>query len=235
MAKISIRDASTAEDDVAFIVAAFDSTLAPLAALGSGAMWGSTPFSQKDGFVEETVKDVRTSEQYQATGKGEEALRIFVAEVELEVGTEAGAGAGLRCREAGDGRRYLPVGMAFVREGWVPGHVKNQFHVEKIRQELEGRKDFVYVDVLISDFRTGGLRKGAGEALLGWARKHAVEKGLREVYLDAWAGNGGRLVRFYEKHGFSVVAEFDMTRGDGTIWPGALVKMSCVDRGGSIL
>ncbi|KAK1842026.1 acetyltransferase, partial [Colletotrichum chrysophilum] len=92
MTKITIRDASTAEDDVAFIVAAFDSTLAPLTALGSGAMWGTTPFSQKDGFVEETIKDVRTSERYQATGEGEEALRIFVAEAELEDGTEAGAG-----------------------------------------------------------------------------------------------------------------------------------------------
>ncbi|KAF4878614.1 hypothetical protein CGCSCA1_v002154 [Colletotrichum siamense] len=233
MAKITVRDASTAEDDVAFIVAAFDSTLAPLAALGSGAMWGTTPFSQKDGFVEETIKDVRTSERYQATGEGEEALRIFVAEVELEDGTEAGAG--LRCREAGHGRRYLPVGMAMVREGWVPGHVKNQFHVEKIREELEGRKDFVYVDVLISDFRTGGLRKGAGEALLGWTGKHAVEKGTKEVYLDAWAGNGGGLVRYYEKHGFRFVAEFEMTRGEGTIWPGALMKMSCVDRVESIV
>ncbi|EQB58365.1 acetyltransferase [Colletotrichum gloeosporioides Cg-14] len=168
MAKITIRDASTAEDDVAFIVAAFDSTLAPLAALGSGAMWGSTPFSQKDGFVEETIKDVRTSERYRATGEAEEALRIFVAEVELEDGT--GAGAGLRCREAGDGRR-----------------------------------------------------------------KHAVEKGLREVYLDAWAGNDGGLVRYYEKHGFRFVAEFDMKRGDGSIWPGALVKMSCVDRDEAIV
>ncbi|KAI8284177.1 hypothetical protein K4K59_007498 [Colletotrichum sp. SAR11_240] len=139
MAKITIRDASTAEDDVAFIVAAFDSTLAPLAVLGSGAMWGSTPFSQKDGFVEETIKDVQTSE------------------------------------------------------------------------------------------RTGELRKGAGEALLGWAGKHAVEKGLKEVYLDAWAGNGGGLVRYYEKHGFSVSAEFETKRGDGTIWPGALMKMSYVD------
>ncbi|KAF4834475.1 hypothetical protein CGCTS75_v003462 [Colletotrichum tropicale] len=230
MAKIIIRDASTAEDDVAFIVAAFDSTLAPLAALGSGAMWGSTPFSQKDGFVEETIKDVQTSERYQATGEGEEALRIFVAEVELEDGTEAGAGVGLRCREAGDGRRYLPVGMAMVREEWVPGHVKNHFHVEKIREALEGRKDFVYVDVLISDFRTGGLRKGAGEALLGRAGKYAVEKGMKEVYIDAWAGNGGGLVRYYEKHGFKFVAGFEMTRGNGTSWPGTLMKMSCVDR-----
>ncbi|KAI8152241.1 hypothetical protein K4K49_009793 [Colletotrichum sp. SAR 10_70] len=103
MAKITIRDASTAEDDVAFIVAAFDSTLAPLAALGSGAMWGSTPFSQKDGFVEETIKDLRTSERY------------------------------------------------------------------------------------------------------------------------------------YEKHGFRFVAEFEMTRGDGSIWPGALMKMSCFDKAEAIV
>ncbi|KAI8275401.1 hypothetical protein K4K60_008692 [Colletotrichum sp. SAR11_57] len=71
MAKITVRNASTAEDDVTFIVAAFDSTLAPLAALGSGAMWGSTLFSQKDGFVEETVKDVRTSERSYEKRKAE--------------------------------------------------------------------------------------------------------------------------------------------------------------------
>lgn len=41
--------------------------------------------------------------------------------------------------------------------------------------------------------------------------------------------------RFYEKHGFSEVAEFQMTRDDGSIWPGALVKMSCVNRDEAIV
>lgn len=41
--------------------------------------------------------------------------------------------------------------------------------------------------------------------------------------------------RFYEKNEFRFVAEFEMKRCDDSIWPGALMKMSCVDRDESIV
>ncbi|KAF6804595.1 hypothetical protein CMUS01_14814 [Colletotrichum musicola] len=226
MAAIHIRDAGISPDDAAFIVEAFDSTLPHLAAVGSGGMWGSQPFSEKDAFAEETAKDVKTSLEYQATGEGD-ALRIFVAEV--EVGTEATPHAGLRYRTADDGRRYLSVGAAFVREEWLPDHVKGQFDVEEVRTELEGREGFVFLDVLVADCRTGGMRQGAGEALVTRACEHGVEKGKKILYLDAWSGNDRKLVRYYERLGFTAVAGFELKRAGKTTWPDTILRKDLVN------
>ncbi|KAL0935418.1 acetyltransferase [Colletotrichum truncatum] len=228
MEKIQIRDAGVSEDDAAFIVEAFDSTLPHLTAIGSSGMWGLTPFSQKDGFTEETIKDVRDSCTHRLTGEGE-ALRIFIAEVEVSRSDDETPHAGLRFRTDDNGTRYLSVGAAFVRENWVPGHLEAQFHVDGIRAELEGREDFVFLDVLVTDYRAGELRKGAGEVLMKKAGEFGVERGKKVLYLDAWSGNERKLVRFYEQRGFNVVAEFEINRANGTTWPGALLKRELLD------
>ncbi|OHE90631.1 acetyltransferase [Colletotrichum orchidophilum] len=205
MIKTNIRDGGLVPHDAAFIVEAFDSTLAPLAAFGSGEMWGSKPFSEKEGFTEETLNDVETSERYRATGEGD-ALRVFIAEV--EVGPSAPSAIaphdagqeepGLRYRVADDGKRYLSVGTAVVRTNWLPGHVKAQFDRENIRDALEGKNDFVYLDVMVTDYRTGHHRKGVGEALIRRVKEYGVEEGMQVLYVDAWAGNKRKLIRFYE-------------------------------------
>ncbi|KAJ3949565.1 Kinesin- motor protein [Colletotrichum fioriniae] len=189
---MNVRDAGLASHDADFIVEAFDSTLAPLAAIGSGAMWGSQPFSQKNGFVEENLKDVAASERYRTTGEGD-ALRIFIAEIEVGSPTAATASTphdagqdepGLRYRVGKDGKRYVSVGAAFVRTNWLPGHVKRQFDQEKkIRDELEGGRRTI----------SCRYRKGAGEALIRRAKEYGVEEGMRELYVDAWAGNEKKL------------------------------------------
>ena len=53
-----IRDAETSLDDGKFIVDAFDSTLPYLTTIGSGEQWGSVPFSERTGFVQETLDSV---------------------------------------------------------------------------------------------------------------------------------------------------------------------------------
>ncbi|KAJ0166892.1 hypothetical protein CTA2_5388 [Colletotrichum tanaceti] len=230
MSKVRVRDGGVVPHDAPFIVEAFDSTVPHLAAIGSGEMWGS-PFSEKEGFAEETADDVRKSDKYRTTGEGE-ALRIFVAEVNVEPGAaapfpdSAAERPGLRYRTADDGTRMLSVGAAFVRDNWLPGHVESQFHVDAIRAELEGNAGFAYMDVLVSDFRTGHHRKGAGEALLRRAVDYGLEKGMKALYVDAWAGNERKLVGWYERQGFTAVADFGMKRGNGTTWPGALMRMS---------
>lgn len=198
MSKIRVRDGGVVPHDAPFIVEAFDSTIPHLAAIGSGEMWGSL-FSEKEGFVEETADDVKKSEAYRTTEEGE-ALRIFVAEVDVEPAAapfphSAAECPGLRYRTVDDGTRMLSVGAAFIRDNWLPGHVESQFHVDAIRAELEGNAGFVYIDVLVSDFRTGHHRKGAGEALLRRAVDYGLEKGMKALYVDAWAGNEEKLVR----------------------------------------
>ncbi|KAK2023358.1 acetyltransferase [Colletotrichum zoysiae] len=241
MNKLRIRGAGALPRDDAYIVEAFDSTVPYLEAIGSGEMWGPRLFSEKEGFREETAADVRASERYQAAGEGE-ALRIFIADAEVEPSSsssssavaplrpqsgvdDTGRRAGLRYWTAEDGARMLSVGAAFVRGNWLPGHVKSQFHVDAIRAELEGREGFVYLDVLVTDFRTGGHRKGAGEALVKQARDYGLERGAKTLYVDAWAGNGRKLVEFYGKLGFSIVADFEMKRANGSIWPGTLMRL----------
>lgn len=186
------------DEDAAFIVEAFDSTLPHLAAIGSGEMWGSQPFSQKDGFAEETTKDVEASERYRVTGEGD-ALRVFIAEVEVDTSAAAAQhdseNPGLRYRTDSDGTRFLSVGAAFVREDWLPGHVRTHFHVESVRTEFEGREDFVYLDVMITDYRTGQYRKGTGQALIQRAKEYGAEKRKKVLYAEAWGGNERKLVK----------------------------------------
>ncbi|KAK1624918.1 acetyltransferase [Colletotrichum phormii] len=232
MNAMNVRNAGQVPHDADFIVEAFDSVLAPLAAMGSGEMWGSQPFSQKNGFVEENLKDVETSERYRTTGEGD-ALRVFIAEV--EVGTSS-AGAitphdagldepGRRYRIAETGNRYLPVGTAFVRTNWLPGHVKAQFKQDKSRAELEGKSNFVYLDVLVTDFRAGRHRKGAGEALIRRAKEYGVEQGMQVLYVDAWAGNEKKLNKFYEQQGFVAVDDFSFARTNKPAWLGTLMRL----------
>ncbi|KZL74322.1 acetyltransferase [Colletotrichum tofieldiae] len=228
MGKMRLREGGTLPHDDTFIVEAFDSTISYLEEIGSGQMWGSQPFSEKEGFVEETAKDVRTSEKYRTTGEGD-ALRVFLAEVVVEpsampLSNSTTQPPGPRYWAADDGTRMISVGAVFVRENWLPEHVKSQFHVNAIRTELEGNEGFVYLDVLVTDFRTGHQRKGAGEALVRKAKDYGLEKGMKALYVDAWAGNGRRLVEFYEKQGFSIVSDFEMKRANGTIWQGTLLR-----------
>ncbi|KZL86096.1 kinesin motor domain-containing protein [Colletotrichum incanum] len=229
MNKLRLREGGVLPYDDTFIVEAFDSTISYLEAIGSGQMWGSQPFSEKEGFVEETAKDVRTSEKYRTTGEGD-ALRVFLAEVVVEPSAKpppnsATKPPGPRYWTADDGTCMISVGAVFIRENWLPGHIKSQFQVDAIRTELKGNEGFVYLDVLVTDFRTGHHRKGAGEALVRQAKDYGLKKGMKTLYVDAWAGNGMKLVEFYEKQGFSVVSDFEMKRANGTVWPGTLLRV----------
>ena len=60
---------------------------------------------------------------------------------------------------------------------------------------------------------------GAGRVLLEHAVDDARERGVARVRVDCFAGNGGRLVTFYESCGFTPDGEF--TVGDG--WLGRVL------------
>ncbi|KAK8140479.1 hypothetical protein PG984_000545 [Apiospora sp. TS-2023a] len=203
-----MRDAGLLSNDTEFLVAAFDSTLPYLQSIGGGEMWGPTPFSEKDGFVAETQESITQSESYRRTGTGDK-VRVFIAEVEIggvdedkEVtsGTVTGTGS-LRTRVgADDGRVWLAVAAACVREGWAPEYVRSQAHL-RLPKEEEGKEGttgdsgFAYLEVMVADHRTGRHHRGAGAALLQLLTQHYREKGSGTMYVDAWAGNGRKLVK----------------------------------------
>ena len=253
------------------MIAAFDSTIPHLAAGGNAGQWGVEPFSRKDGFIQETHDDVRLSEEYRLTGKGD-PVRTFIAEVRVDDGNGSsgsnsneygsdgklnmnGNGTGNADGSADDvvdthylpprtspspsGATFLPVGLITIRDGAFSRHVSSNAQLRPYTQQAKaeharatsggsssgsdsgshsgsgcgsnrgsssgrgsgsssgsrgGGGGFIYVDVVVTDFRTGKRRAGAGAALLQAAKEYARDRGRRSVYLDCWTGGTGKLV-----------------------------------------
>lgn len=198
-----MREAGLLSNDTEFLVAAFDSTLPYLQSIGAGEMWGRVPFSEKDGFVAETQESITKSESYRQTGTGDK-VRVFIVEVEIggmneeEGGPTARTGTVLHTRVGADGRGWLAVAAACVREGWVPDYIRSQPHLRLPAVEEEGTTTdggFAYLEVMVADHRTGRHHRGAGAALLQLLKQHYKKIGSRTMYVDAWAGNGRNLVK----------------------------------------
>ncbi|KAH0598460.1 hypothetical protein MHUMG1_03758 [Metarhizium humberi] len=193
-----IRPAHTAGDDAQFIMAAFDSTIPYLRSIGAARMWGEKPFSEMDGFEQETVESVHKSE------REDDPLNILIAEVE-------------------QGQRPpTRVGLAMMREDSLPAHITER---EEMKPEADQAKQFIFLEVLISDYRTTPLHKGAGAALIEAAKRRGREKNKDALYVDCWAGNDGKLNRYYEGRGFERVGDFSFARASGELWPGTLFRM----------
>ena len=84
-----------------------------------------------------------------------------------------------------------------------PSHyVRDQEHLREITGRLlsgEEEGGFIFLEILLTDFSetTRGYRKGAGAALVQFAREWAErELGMGVMYVDCWAGNEGKLVRW---------------------------------------
>lgn len=200
----SIRDAGTSPDDVEFMVGAFDSTLPHLAAIGSGEMWGSVPFSEKDGFLQETRESVEQAEAYRRGGSDDgERVRIFIAEAAVGRADVDALAATPGTREDADGRLWLAVALACVREDWVPQYVASQPHLGLPAPDITagarplGRMApaHAYLEAMIADHRTGRHHKGAGAFLLQHLRQLYREKGAQRLYVDAWVGSEKNLVK----------------------------------------
>jgi GNAT superfamily N-acetyltransferase len=80
----------------------------------------------------------------------------------------------------------------------------------------------LYVNLLLVSRRHSG--QGIGAALIGRAKQEAAAGGIGLIRVDCWAGEGGSLVRVYERYGFSRVQEFTVTLLTGA-WPGMLLAM----------
>jgi GNAT superfamily N-acetyltransferase len=74
----------------------------------------------------------------------------------------------------------------------------------------------LYVRLLVT--ASGSHALGAGAALLEQADTAARERGVRTLRVDCYAGNDGRLVRYYQSRGYMPTQTF--TVGD---WPGQIL------------
>ncbi|MEV4243454.1 GNAT family N-acetyltransferase [Streptosporangium canum] len=76
----------------------------------------------------------------------------------------------------------------------------------------------LYVRVLVIDQRFHG--RGVGPVLLERARAEAVEQGVSLLRVDCYAGDDGRLVKYYESQGFTRTETFKVEE-----WPGQILEM----------
>jgi hypothetical protein len=188
--KYSIRDAGLAEGDAAFIISVFDASIPYLESIGSVAQWGSTPFSQRSGWVEETQQQIQESERNRITDTTD-ALRILIIEAEVKEQPSSDLKA-IDLRITDDGRCFVSVGFAFVRGNWLPAYLPASTVAQAGQFKLE---ESLYVEVMVSDNRTKDLFHGVGAALLRELRDYGRSWGKKVLYLDGWAGNERKLIR----------------------------------------
>lgn len=182
-----VRHVEAAKGDAQFISDAFDSTIPVLATAGSGAQWGPDPLSLEPDFagkVAKMVSDAEGSRSGEGAAEGP-AVEGLVAEVDIPEGTQLEHTSGV-----GEGR--MGVAVAVWREDWWPQYVRE---IEHIAPVAEGEKDFGYLHLLVSDYRAGELRRGAGAALVEEVKERARARGKGRLWVDCWAGNGRKLVR----------------------------------------
>jgi hypothetical protein len=201
MAKTSIfqiRDAGLTPDDEDFIIEAFDSTLPFLASVGSGAQWGSTPFSEISGFRDQIKGQLEKSEKHRKAGEGEH-VRVFIAEVEQDVSSalspdQAEGGDTLRYRTDADGKRFLSVGAAVMQDHFVTYITQHELLAPLVADAISNA-DFLYLKIMVTDHRAGGARKGAGSAIIDKMKDYTAQSGKKTLFVDGWRGNDGRLIK----------------------------------------
>jgi GNAT superfamily N-acetyltransferase len=156
-----ILPANPNNDDADFILAAWDSTLPFLASIGAGEMWGSQPFSQREGQRQEVIDIINGTTKELDGGR-----RLWIAETDCSEGA-------------------VRVGAAMTRDT-LPGYLTEHIELEK---HINTNKALLYLEVLITDHRPNKQHKGAGKALIEVLKQHARSNGRDVIYVDVWAGN----------------------------------------------
>ncbi|KAK9416284.1 hypothetical protein SUNI508_01701 [Seiridium unicorne] len=222
--QFNIREIIQSPQDGDFILAAFDGVLPHLASIGSGGQWGSQPFSERES-SRGRINDWVVKSEAAQLGEGSEAVKLYIAEVEVDDDRDL---SGLSVRTDEQGRRFLSVAAAGVREHWWPEYVKKLEPMKPIIEKADADGSAFYLEVLISDFRTGSARKGVGAALVQKVGEYSISRGAKLLFVDCWAGNNGNLVKFYTSQGFTPVADILEKKHDGEDWPGKVLRMDLV-------
>ncbi|CVK94505.1 uncharacterized protein FMAN_16132 [Fusarium mangiferae] len=223
-----IRDARSVHEDANFITTAFDSSLPFLNKTGNAGQWGTTPFSQRDGFLGGTRDDIAQSEVFRLSGQGQRR-RVFIAEIE---GTHSDNDVvDLHCRKDHTGKAFVSVGAAMILDDEFASHIRSVAVLEPHIAAAEKHGGFVFLDFLVADHRVpSAKRKGVGLALLERVKTYAYEHGKQAIFLDCWTGGTDKLVKYYESAGFSPVADFEYRKINGDVWPGRLFRLDLAPR-----
>lgn len=169
MPPFTFRPATTASSDPKFLADCWNSQIPWLTKVGSAGQWGTQTMQEsRPESLDKILSWVQRSES--KTAWGPDWCRAFIAEV------------------ANDQQTPVPVG-ALVLEATSAEYVRS------ILPEQDGERPFVYLTYLITDRRVGELQKGAGAALVAFAREQVRGLAFHRLCVDCWRGNGGKLVK----------------------------------------
>ncbi|EME83859.1 uncharacterized protein MYCFIDRAFT_195071 [Pseudocercospora fijiensis CIRAD86] len=201
MASFLIRPATLEQKDDELLVDFMDSQIAWLSEIGSAEQWGTESVRESRPDVGKRAQEwIERSERENQWGL--EWCRAFVAGAETALGNA-------------ESTHSIPV-SALVLEGKSPEYVRS------ILPEQDEKDPFVYLAYLMSNRKAGVLGKGAGSALIAFAKDRVREAGVLRICLDCFAGNDRKLVKYYESQGFHLIKEF--AAGDKN-WPCAVLEM----------
>lgn len=116
--------------------------------------------------------------------------------------------------------RYMDEGDTYIAEvdGVPAGTVSLTDAPGAYLSHLPAGEPERYIHWLASDRRFKGL--GVGSALLAHAAEETMRAGVSLLRVDCYAGDDGKLVRYYESNGFTRVEAFKVGEND---WPGQLL------------
>lgn len=160
-----IRPAARESSDAELLIGFKDSQISWLSAVGSIGQWGTQPSRESNPSILERCNRWVEKSEQRAEW-GSEWCRAFVAEASS--GTPV-AGLVLAAESPAVTRAILP--------------------------EQDEKDPFVYLAYLISNREAGGEEKGAGAALVAFAKEETRRAGLKRICLDCWAGNDRKLVK----------------------------------------
>lgn len=189
--------------DAQLVLNFFDSSLAYLARIGSGAQWGDQRFSERPGSVARVQGLVAQSDATFAKAipfSEKKWSKCFFAERRLTrqeaeqahiqslLKEAAGNGSGKAGENESDDEVWLPVAAMLLCS-------RPCDYLASIWPDQDDSDPFLFLRYLISDHRAGALSKGAAASLLTFARKEAEGLGLRRICGDCWNGNNRKLVK----------------------------------------
>lgn len=185
-----MRPASIGARDDHFILACVDSQLPYLTKLGSEEQWGSRPQSGDEEKLAQYRAKVEASE---ATARGNSwnraSTKVLIAEIDVP-GTEqtpTQSGPAQDCLfSKGTQARFAVAAM--ILNG------KSAEYTRSVISEQDESDEFLWIGLVVTE-RSRPYCRGAGTALLEYAKEEARALGVRRLCLDCWNGNDRKLVQ----------------------------------------
>lgn len=176
-------------DDVPAVLRLMDIAAQWLVSQGKTGQWGTEPFST-------TPRRIEQATEFANSGGLWLAVTASSATVETPESSEPAAAAKEDASSDPDSRNSAGAVVGALTVGGMQSYVQPVTEPE------------LYIRLLVTDRNWKG--HGIGTMLLDHARKLARELGISLLRLDCYAGDDGKLVKYYESQGFERTDAFEV-------------------------